>query len=102
MKKRLDTTKPTSKELLPIVDQVVSAAKDVNAIAKTPQSTDPTALDKYKPIVKKAVEDLQGIVTRCNLILQQTGNTATGPATPATPGDIQKNPSLTVSEVSSR
>ncbi|KAG8216620.1 hypothetical protein J3R82DRAFT_6808 [Butyriboletus roseoflavus] len=79
---RLDKTKPISSELLPIMEQAIRVTKKVNTTARTIESGDDRALDKHKPVVKKMINDLQGIVTRCNLILQQTGNNATGPGTP--------------------
>lgn len=82
MKDRLDKTKPISSALLPIVEQAVHITKKVNATAGTIESHDDKALNKHKSAVNKMIKDLQGIVTRCNLILQQTGNIATGPGTP--------------------
>ena len=82
MLNRLDKTKPISSELLPIVERAVAVAKKVNGTARTIESHNDGALDKYKSGVNKMIKALQGIVTRCNLILQQTGNVATGPGTP--------------------
>lgn len=79
---RLDKTKSISSELLPIMEQAVRITKKVNTTARTIESDDDRALNKHKPVVKRMIKDLQGIVTRCNLILQQTGNNATGPGTP--------------------
>ena len=78
---RLDKTKPISSELLPILEQAIRVAKNINATAMTVESGDDRALNKHKSAVNKMIKDLQGIVTRCNLILQQTGNIATGPGT---------------------
>lgn len=81
MMDRLDKTKPISSELLPILEQAVRVTKAVNTTAMTVESGDDRALNKHKSAVNKMIKDLQGIVTRCNLILQQTGNIATGPGT---------------------
>ncbi|KAI9458447.1 hypothetical protein HD554DRAFT_1710139 [Boletus coccyginus] len=93
MMDRLDKTKPISSELLPILEQAVRVTKAVNATAMTVESGDDRALNKHKSAVNKMIKDLQGIVTRCNLILQQTGNIATGPGTaksvPATTSHTQ-------------
>ena len=82
MKDRLDKTKPISSELLPIMEQAVLITKKVNAAARTIESQDDRALNKHKSAVNQMIKNLQGTVTRCNLILQQTGNIATGPGTP--------------------
>ena len=79
---RLDKRKPISSELLPIMEQAIGITKGVNRVARTIESDDDGAFKKHKGVVKKMIKDLQGIVTRCNLILQQTGNIATGPGTP--------------------
>jgi hypothetical protein len=79
---RLDKTKPISSELLPIMERATDITKKVNATARTIKSQDDKALNKYKSDVNQMIKSLQGVVTRCNLILQQTGNIATGPGTP--------------------
>ncbi|KAF8137146.1 hypothetical protein EV363DRAFT_1534747 [Boletus edulis] len=79
---RLDKSKPISSELVPILEQAVQITKKVNATARTIESHDDLALKKHKPPVNKMIKTLQGTVTRCNLVLQQTGNIATGPGTP--------------------
>lgn len=99
MMDRLDKTKPISLELLPIMEQAVRIMKRVNTTARAIDSNDDTAFDKYKPGVKKMIKDLQGMVTRCNLILQQTGNNATGPGTPK---NVSTTTSCTVCTVSYR
>ncbi|KAF8548700.1 hypothetical protein OG21DRAFT_1516026 [Imleria badia] len=90
MMDRLDKTKPISSELLPIMEQAIGIAKKVNATARTVESQNDKALNKHKSAVNRMIKDLELIVTRCNLNLQQTGNIATGPGTP-------KNASTTAS-----
>ncbi|KAH7884865.1 hypothetical protein F5I97DRAFT_1511093 [Phlebopus sp. FC_14] len=82
VRERLDKSKPISSKLLPITDKALQIAKNVNAVARTVQSNNDRVLDAYRPKIKKLIQELEGIVTQCNLILQQPGNVATGPATP--------------------
>ncbi|KAF8550523.1 hypothetical protein OG21DRAFT_1487701 [Imleria badia] len=94
MQDRLDGTKPISKELLPLVEQAVKVAISINATAASIEGTCDTSLDQHKPVVKKLVEDLQSVVTQCNLILRQTENTATGPGIPSAK-NVRNSPSHT-------
>ncbi|KAG9311531.1 hypothetical protein JVU11DRAFT_7735 [Chiua virens] len=79
---RLHKSKPISSKLLPIMGQAVQITKEVNSAARTIECDDDEVFNRHKPAVEKMIKELQTIVTRCNLILQQTGNVATGPGTP--------------------
>ncbi|KIJ62951.1 hypothetical protein HYDPIDRAFT_41638 [Hydnomerulius pinastri MD-312] len=81
---RLDKTKPISAKLLPTLEQALRITKAVNKISGTFQSSDDKICDTYKPQIKNMIRSLEGIVTQCNLILQQPGSVPTGPATPRT------------------
>lgn len=93
---RLDKRKPISSELLPIIEQAIRIAMEVNRVARTIESDDDRVFKKHEPMVKKMIKKLQGTVTRCNLILQQTGNAAIGPGTPKS---VSANASCTVSSL---
>ncbi|KAI0701082.1 hypothetical protein BC835DRAFT_1265443, partial [Cytidiella melzeri] len=85
IKDRLDPSKPVSAQLLPILESAVTIAKGIMAISRSAQGADDTALEKYKPKIATLVSDAQQLVQKVNLILQQPGTVATGPATPPTP-----------------
>ena len=76
LKDRLDDTKPISKQLLEIDDGAIKVAKKVYEIAKSQESANPNALDTFKSGVEEMIQKLESIVTRSNLILQQTGSPA--------------------------
>ncbi|KAF8647344.1 hypothetical protein AX16_006806 [Volvariella volvacea WC 439] len=85
IKERLDGKKPISAELLPIMESSISVIQSIIRIASSPQAADDNALDKFKPSINQSVASLQQLVTKVNLTLQQTGVSATGPATPPPP-----------------
>ncbi|KAK7444518.1 hypothetical protein VKT23_015196 [Stygiomarasmius scandens] len=91
VKERLDATKPISAELIPIMETSISDIKSILRIAKSAQAADAGVLDKFKPNVEQSIKNLQKLVTKSNLALQQTGMTATGPATPPAPSATQAN-----------
>ncbi|KAL0572737.1 hypothetical protein V5O48_009237 [Marasmius crinis-equi] len=89
IKERLDTNKPISAELLPLIDAAVTTVKGIIQIAGSAQAADDKACDKYKPQIERLITSLQQLVTKANLALQQPGMSATGPATPPTPSKTE-------------
>ncbi|KAK7054715.1 hypothetical protein VNI00_003178 [Paramarasmius palmivorus] len=81
--------KPISGELLPIMDTAVSTISSIIQVANSARASDAGALDKFKPTIEQSITSLQQLVTKANLVLQQTGATATGPATPPTPSKAE-------------
>ncbi|KAK7694431.1 hypothetical protein QCA50_001617 [Cerrena zonata] len=93
IKDRLDPTKPISAQLLPIMEEAVTIAKGIMAVAKSAQGSEDTSLDKYKPQITALITNVQQLVTKINLILQQPGTVGAGPATPPTPAEVSSSAS---------
>ncbi|KIO28092.1 hypothetical protein M407DRAFT_6970 [Tulasnella calospora MUT 4182] len=85
IKSRLDPAKPISVNLDVYVSNAIQIIASIIKTANSPAATTPDALDAQKPKVEKLISDLQQLVTSTNLLLQQTGATPVGPATPAPP-----------------
>ncbi|KAJ7234063.1 hypothetical protein C8J57DRAFT_1380995 [Mycena rebaudengoi] len=85
-KAELDSSKPISQKLGPDID---TALKIVGEVIETAGSIDSSKDDVFATQIdatKQLVSDLQALVTSTNLLLQQPGSTAVGPATaPAAP-----------------
>jgi hypothetical protein len=82
--KNLDKSKRISKQLevymktlSTIVERVIEVGGSVGA--------EDDAFDSDKPELKKAVDGIQQLKQQCDLILQQSGQNAKGPATPVAP-----------------
>lgn len=85
MKNRLNPVKPISAQLLPIVDSAISIANGITTISESSRAVDGQLLDVYKPQIADLVAAMQELVIIIDLILQQPGSIAAGPATPPTP-----------------
>ena len=80
------------KMLSKIIKRVIDISQSVAA--------EDNAFDLDKPKLKEAIKGLQRLKQQCNLILQHSGQTARGPATPVPPTSTSN--SATVSAVVSQ
>ncbi|KAK7054713.1 hypothetical protein VNI00_003176 [Paramarasmius palmivorus] len=92
-KGRLEGDKPISAELLPLIETALSAIKKIIDIGHSAEAGNAKALDEFKTTIDTLKQSLADMVTKTNLNLQQTGNPATGPATPPTPSMAEKSSS---------
>ncbi|KAF7340576.1 hypothetical protein MSAN_02129100 [Mycena sanguinolenta] len=84
-KGQLAAGKPISTQLSTYIDKGLAILTEVNRVAGSVASANANALADQVAPTDQLITDLQGLVTTANLILQQPGTTATGPATPPTP-----------------
>ncbi|KAF7340559.1 hypothetical protein MSAN_02127400 [Mycena sanguinolenta] len=84
-KGQLAAGKPISSQLSTYIDKGLAILAEVIRVAGSVASANANALADQVAPTDKLITDLQGLVTTANLVLQQPGTTATGPATPPTP-----------------
>lgn len=77
--------KSITDQLMPLITSALDIIKTIEKIAASADSSNDNALDTYAKQVDGLVQQATTVVSRCNLILQQAGNKAAGPATPPTP-----------------
>ncbi|KAJ6528439.1 hypothetical protein B0H19DRAFT_1333826 [Mycena capillaripes] len=85
----LDTTGPVSAKLAPYIDNALTIIAAVIKAAGSSASMNDNALDDQVGPTEQLITNLQGLLTSSNLLLQQPGSTATGPATPAPAAQAQ-------------
>ncbi|KAJ7450631.1 hypothetical protein FB451DRAFT_1527301 [Mycena latifolia] len=84
-KSDLDASKPISQQLGPYIDQGLKIIGAIIQTAGSVESANDDVLNDQVAPTDQLILDLQRLRTSTNLILQQPGSNATGPATPATP-----------------
>ncbi|KAJ7234073.1 hypothetical protein C8J57DRAFT_1575490 [Mycena rebaudengoi] len=82
-KTELDPSAPFSQKLSPYIDDALNIIAAILKAAGSSASINDTALEPQVVPTEQLVMNLQGLSTSANLVLQQSGATATGPATPA-------------------
>ncbi|KAJ6541351.1 hypothetical protein B0H19DRAFT_958230 [Mycena capillaripes] len=85
LKTELDLSKPFSQQLKIHIDSGLSIIGDIITTAGSVAAANTNALDSKVGPTNELIEKMQGMMTTANLILQQPGANATGPATPTTP-----------------
>lgn len=84
-KGQLDTSKSLSNSLMSLVDKGLEIIAAILKASGSVSSGDDNALSSHVAPTDKLISDLHALVVSVNLILQQPGAPATGPATPPTP-----------------
>ncbi|KAJ6462752.1 hypothetical protein C8R47DRAFT_1157968 [Mycena vitilis] len=85
LKGRLVVSKPISHQLSTFIEQALTIAAAINAVAGSAASGDDTALADQVAPTEILIANLESLVTSTTLLLQQPGVASTGPATPHTP-----------------
>jgi hypothetical protein len=102
IKERLEPAKPISAQLIPVAESGIAIAKGIVAVSKSVEGDDDKSLEKYKPQITSLIFDAQQLVTKANLILQQSGTAASGPATPPTPTKTSNSAAVRYSSLFAR
>ncbi|KAJ7835232.1 hypothetical protein B0H14DRAFT_2590376 [Mycena olivaceomarginata] len=82
-KTELDPSAPFSQKLSPYIDDALVIIAAILKVAGSSASIEDNTLEPQVAPTEQLIMNLQGLSTSANLVLQQPGSAATGPATPA-------------------
>ncbi|KAF8132685.1 hypothetical protein K438DRAFT_1998460 [Mycena galopus ATCC 62051] len=88
-KTQLDASKPISQQLAPLITQGLTIVDTICQTSGSVASANDGALASQVGPTNELISKMTGLLTSVNLILQQTGAAANGPATPPTPPSAQ-------------